>query len=137
MTYEEYAALPGINATSIKAGAVSMLHMHHAKTGGGKAATPAMLWGSLVTVRSLRSEGAHTRAVFLAEHGNLVFGQVLTEPGDGGGGTVNLQLCCCLAEPAGKHRRGGASRRYPWHDPERASVERTGTVIPERRDMAC
>ena len=48
MTYEEYAELPGINATSIKAGVKSMLHMHHCMTGGGHKETPALRWGKLV-----------------------------------------------------------------------------------------
>lgn len=47
MTPEEYRAVPAINATAIKAGAKSMLHMHHALT-TGKDPTPAMRWGTLL-----------------------------------------------------------------------------------------
>ncbi len=47
MTPTEYRAVKAINATAIKAGRKSMLHMHHALT-KGKDATPAMRWGSLL-----------------------------------------------------------------------------------------
>ena len=56
MTYEEYALLPGINATSIKAGVKSMLHMHHSMTGESKPPTPAMRWGKLVHMAVLEPE---------------------------------------------------------------------------------
>ena len=48
MNFDQYKAIKAINATSIKAGQKSMLHMHDAMTGGGKDQTPAMRWGSLV-----------------------------------------------------------------------------------------
>lgn len=44
---DNYRELKAINATAIKAGARSMLHMHHALT-GYKAESPAMRWGTLV-----------------------------------------------------------------------------------------
>jgi hypothetical protein len=48
LPYEAYAALPGINATALKAGARSMLAMREVMTGGGKKCTAAMDWGNLV-----------------------------------------------------------------------------------------
>lgn len=45
---ETYRAHPGINATAIKAGARSMLHMRHAMTKRDDDKTPAMEWGTLV-----------------------------------------------------------------------------------------
>lgn len=48
MPYAEYAARDGINATAIKAGVVSPLHMRHTMTGHDKPVTPAMRWGKLV-----------------------------------------------------------------------------------------
>jgi len=47
MTHSDYLNLPGINATSIKQGAVSMLHMRHAMTEPSKPATAAMTMGTL------------------------------------------------------------------------------------------
>ena len=47
MTNGEYLDMPGISATAIKAGAVSMAHMHIAAT-RRTASTPAMEWGTLV-----------------------------------------------------------------------------------------
>lgn len=46
--FQGYQAMPGINGTSIKAGAKSMLHMHHQMTGKPTDPTPAMRWGKLV-----------------------------------------------------------------------------------------
>jgi hypothetical protein len=48
MNFEEYKSIKAINATSIKAGQRSMLHMHEAMTGESKEQTPSMRWGSLV-----------------------------------------------------------------------------------------
>ena len=48
MTYAEYAALPGIRASHIKAGRTSMLHMHEAITGPERDETPALRLGRLV-----------------------------------------------------------------------------------------
>lgn len=48
MNFEEYQRIKAINATSIKAGALSMLHMHAIMEGESKEQTPAMRWGSLV-----------------------------------------------------------------------------------------
>lgn len=56
MTYEAYAALPGVNATSIKAGVTSMLHMHNSMTGEVRKATPALRWGKLVHLAVLEPE---------------------------------------------------------------------------------
>ena len=47
MDTAEYRALKAINATAIKAGAKSMLHMHHALT-VGREPSPAMRWGTLL-----------------------------------------------------------------------------------------
>jgi hypothetical protein len=48
MTEQEYNSLPGLRATAIKAGAVSMLHMRHCLTAPDRADTPALRWGRLV-----------------------------------------------------------------------------------------
>lgn len=48
MTPTEYRAVRSMNATAIKAGAKSMLHMHHVLTGERDEPSPAMKWGSLV-----------------------------------------------------------------------------------------
>ena len=56
MTYEEYAALPGTNATSIKACVTSMLHMRQVMTGKSKDETPALRWGRLVHKAVLEPE---------------------------------------------------------------------------------
>ncbi len=48
MTFAEYQALDGINASAIKAGALSMKHMHAVMTGVEKEQTTAMRWGSIV-----------------------------------------------------------------------------------------
>ena len=46
LSFEQYAALDGINASSIKHGRLSMLHMHHAMTGGWTDPSPAMQRGT-------------------------------------------------------------------------------------------
>ena len=46
--YEDYAALPGINASAIKAGQISMLHMHQVMLGKPQPESPAMRWGRLI-----------------------------------------------------------------------------------------
>ena len=48
MTYADYAAIPAINATAIKAGRTSMLHMRHSLTGPEREETPALRLGRLV-----------------------------------------------------------------------------------------
>lgn len=48
MTFAEYQAIDAINATALKAGQLSMLHMRHVMTGGEREQTPAMRWGSIV-----------------------------------------------------------------------------------------
>ena len=45
--YNKYAAMDGINASSIVAGQTSMLHMRHAMTKGERKETPAMRWGTI------------------------------------------------------------------------------------------
>jgi hypothetical protein len=42
---QDYRKAPGINASAICAGLVSMRHMHHCMTGGERADTAAMAWG--------------------------------------------------------------------------------------------
>jgi hypothetical protein len=56
MTFEEYKAIPALNATAIKAGGLSMLHMHAAMTGVEKEQTPAMRWGKIVHKAILERE---------------------------------------------------------------------------------
>ena len=41
----DYRRAPGINASAICQGLVSMRHMHHVMTGGERQDTPAMAWG--------------------------------------------------------------------------------------------
>ena len=48
MNFEEYKSIRSINATAIKAGATSMLHMREVMEGAGKEPTDAMIMGSLV-----------------------------------------------------------------------------------------
>lgn len=47
-SFEKYLARPGINATALKAGALSMLHMREVMTGRGKPDTPSLKWGRIV-----------------------------------------------------------------------------------------
>jgi hypothetical protein len=56
MTYEQYAKIPALNATSLKAGQLSMLHMRQAMMGVSKKATPAMVWGKLIHLAILEPE---------------------------------------------------------------------------------
>ena len=74
MTYEEYALLPGINATSIKAGVKSMMHMHHCMTGNSQKETPALRWGKLVHLAVLEPEVYGTAATIWT--GGRRFGKV-------------------------------------------------------------
>jgi len=55
MTPDDYRKIRAINATALKAGRKSMLHMHHALT-TGKEPTPAMRWGSLLHGQLLQPE---------------------------------------------------------------------------------
>lgn len=48
MIFEDYRAIPAINATAIKAGRVSMKHMHAVMTGKPKEPTAAMRTGTLI-----------------------------------------------------------------------------------------
>jgi len=63
MSFADYCALPGINATSIKAGRLSMLHMHHARTGPPRPTTPAQRWGTLVHAALLEPDLFDEKAV--------------------------------------------------------------------------
>ena len=47
MNFADYQAIPAINATAIKAGRVSMKHMHHVMTGGAKETNQALRWGRI------------------------------------------------------------------------------------------
>jgi len=47
MPFEEYSLVEAINASSLKAGRLSMKHMRHAMTKGYKETTPAMQFGKL------------------------------------------------------------------------------------------
>jgi len=42
---QDYRNAPGINASAICAGLISMRHMHHVMTGGERKDSPAMAWG--------------------------------------------------------------------------------------------
>lgn len=46
-TFEDYAAVKAINATALKAGMRSMLHMREIMEGDNSESSPAMRWGSL------------------------------------------------------------------------------------------
>lgn len=48
MTFAEYRAIPAINASAIKQGRISMLHMRHAITCEDRGQTAAMRMGSLI-----------------------------------------------------------------------------------------
>jgi len=56
MDFAEYKAIQAISATAIKAGAVSMKHMHAVMTEDERAETPAMRWGFLVHLAILEPE---------------------------------------------------------------------------------
>jgi len=56
MDFEDYKAHDGINASAIKAGRTSMLHMHHYITEPQDEPTPAMIWGSIVHLAVLEPE---------------------------------------------------------------------------------
>ena len=56
MTYEEYDAIGGINATAIKAGRRSMLAMHHEMTRTDDDPTPAMIRGTQLHLCVLEPE---------------------------------------------------------------------------------
>jgi exodeoxyribonuclease VIII len=68
MPFAQYLAAPGINATSLKAGQTSMLHMRHALIGEPpppREETPAMRWGRLVHLAILEPDRlASTLAVW-------------------------------------------------------------------------
>ena len=63
VAYEGYAADPGLNATALKQGIVSPLHMHAVLTGEGKETTPAMRWGTLAHLVVLEPERFHKETV--------------------------------------------------------------------------
>ena len=56
MTAADYHAAPGISSSALKAGQVSMAHMREYVTAGGKDATPAMRWGTLIHAAVLEPE---------------------------------------------------------------------------------
>ena len=56
MSHGEYAKEEGLNATAIKAGRVSMLHMHNCIVGPPKEDTPAMLFGRLIHLAALEPD---------------------------------------------------------------------------------
>lgn len=53
MTFDEYYKVKAINASAIKEGRTSMLHMHHAMTSKSKKDTPAMQKGRLIHLACL------------------------------------------------------------------------------------
>jgi hypothetical protein len=56
LPFADYAAIEATNASAIKAGQLSMLHMHHRLTGPDKPETPAMQMGRLVHAAVLEPE---------------------------------------------------------------------------------
>lgn len=56
LPFGDYKAIKATNASAIKAGQLSMLHMHHKLTGGDTPATPAMIMGSLLHSAVLEPE---------------------------------------------------------------------------------
>jgi len=83
MPFDDYKNAEGINASAIKAGRTSMLHMHHYLNKGDTETTPAMAWGSIVHLAVLEpermadevviwNESKRTKAYkeFCAEHGD-------------------------------------------------------------------
>jgi hypothetical protein len=56
LTHEQYAALPGINASAIKKGAVSMKHMRHFLTERDDRDSPALRWGRIVHLAILEPD---------------------------------------------------------------------------------
>lgn len=63
LPFLDYAARPGMNATAIKAGRLSMLAMHHAIKGPGKQDTAALAWGRVVHAAILEPERVLARIV--------------------------------------------------------------------------
>jgi hypothetical protein len=56
MPFDEYKVAEGINASAIKAGRTSMLHMHHYINKPESETTPAMEWGSLAHLAVLEPD---------------------------------------------------------------------------------
>lgn len=56
MSFKDYASAEGLNATAIKAGRLSMLHMRNTITGHAKKDTSALAWGRLVHAVILEPE---------------------------------------------------------------------------------
>jgi hypothetical protein len=56
LTHEQYAALPGINASAIKRGSVSMKHMRHYLTDRDDRDSPALRWGRIVHLAILEPD---------------------------------------------------------------------------------
>ena len=76
MTEAEYNALPGIRASAIKAGAVTMKHMRAAMLGQREDQTDAMAWGQMVHGAILEPERFWQGVVFW--HGGLTKDGVLS-----------------------------------------------------------
>lgn len=64
MTFEEYQQIDAINATAIKAGQKSMLHMRTVMTGKRTDETPAMRWGRIIHSAVLEPNYADSLAVY-------------------------------------------------------------------------
>lgn len=63
MNQDEYAKLPGLTASAIKAGTKSMLHMHHAITERGRTEeTDSLRWGRLVHAAVLEPDAFAKRS---------------------------------------------------------------------------
>ena len=56
LTFAEYRAIAGINASAIKKGRTSMLHMHHEMTKAETPSTPAQRRGTLIHLRTLEPD---------------------------------------------------------------------------------
>jgi len=51
LSFDEYRAIEAINASAIKKGQISMLHMRQEITRESTPPTPAMQWGSVIHVK--------------------------------------------------------------------------------------
>lgn len=82
MPHAEYAARDGINATAIKAGTKSPLHMHAVMTGRPRTDTPAMRWGRLVHLVLLEPERAESLTVWQGQRRGKAWDGYLADGGD-------------------------------------------------------
>lgn len=67
MPFDEYVKAEGLNASAIKQGRTSMLHMHNYLNAPRTEATPAMVWGSIVHLAILEPERLSREVVYWNE----------------------------------------------------------------------